>query len=87
MTHLGLELVQPKPDDTFSIEQLEAAAQVVAGWCRRYNIPLVHDPTAGLAGHDEIPPGIRDGKTDPGEMFPWGEFIPRVQRWYMVHGG
>ncbi len=48
-------------------EQYEAGAELVAGICERYAIPLHL-----IRGHNEVSPGR---KSDPYRHFDWGEFF------------
>jgi len=65
---LGVELVQPKPTDDFSRWQYEELARLYLSWARANGFPA---DGYHIVGHDEIPPGIADGKTDPGALFDW----------------
>lgn len=71
-THVQIECVQPTPLDCFTEEQYQATAWVVKRWAVEYGFPL---DRAHIQGHDEIPPGVREGKTDPGKMWDWGKFM------------
>lgn len=69
---LGIELCQPTPRDEYTEYQYQCAAAVVFGWAQKYGIPLDREH---LRGHDEIPPGIREGKSDPGALWDWQKFM------------
>lgn len=71
-THLQIELAQPRPTDEYSDYQYSCAAAVVKGWATKYNFPL---DRKHIQGHDEIPPGKVEGKTDPGALFDWDKFM------------
>ena len=70
-------LEQPDADTTISAVQLRRAAELTSHWCEKFS--LEHS-RAVIMGHDEIPPGIEDQKTDPGPMFPWSSFVALVNR-------
>jgi hypothetical protein len=62
---------------------LDKCAHVAAGWCDKHGIPArllakynVDQGEWGITGHGIIQPIDR---TDPGPLFPWGEFMERVQ--------
>ncbi len=69
---LGLELVDDDDRSRYPAPQLAGAAVLVAGWCRRYRIPLNL-----VVGHQHVcvPPGR---KVDPGEDFGWYAFLLAV---------
>lgn len=70
--HLQIEMTQPTPDDPFSDYQYRCTAAVVKAWARKYGFPL---DRFHIRGHEEIPPGIREGKTDPGDKWDWNRFV------------
>lgn len=74
---LGLVLEQPTADQPFSPVQLRRAAELTRHWCEKFSL---EQSRAVIMGHDEIPPGVEDGKTDPGPMFPWSAFVALVNR-------
>ena len=78
-THLGIEFCQPRPTDPFSSWQIETGAMVVAAWCHKYGIIPSRDT---IVRHQDIPPGKEDGKTDPGELFPYDSFLSKVAEAY-----
>lgn len=55
--------------DDWTADMVEAGARVVGVLCHKYGIPVdrVH-----VVGHSEVPGATH---TDPGEAFPWPEFI------------
>jgi len=73
--------------DAFSSQVLDRAARLVAQWCKRYSIPVVHltnrqleQGAKGIVGHYQVSAVYKKSDhTDPGENFPWDEFIHRVQ--------
>jgi len=75
--------------DEYSTSMLERSAELVAGLCLRYSIPVkrltaqdlkggVH---RGITGHADVTDGLQGGKghRDPGEHFPWAWYLARVQ--------
>jgi N-acetyl-anhydromuramyl-L-alanine amidase AmpD len=73
-THLGIELAQSREGQAIPEACLAAAAQVVAEWCRRYDL----NP-GKCVEHTDTAPGRRDGKTDIGAPFSTLAFVQRVQ--------
>jgi hypothetical protein len=73
--------------DAYSDATLTNAAQIVAQWCKKYNIPVVHlenaqlaAGSAGIVGHYQVSMvWKKSDHTDPGAGFPWDDFIHRVQ--------
>jgi N-acetyl-anhydromuramyl-L-alanine amidase AmpD len=72
----GIEFCQEMSDTPFSSWQLETGARVVACWFKRWGIVPSADT---IRAHSEMPQGIRQGKTDPGSLFPMAVFIARVK--------
>lgn len=75
-------------EDEYSENMLGRSAELVAGICKRYNIP-VHRLTAkdladgsrlGICGHVDVTKGLQGGKGhwDPGPQFPWKHFLDLV---------
>jgi hypothetical protein len=77
--HLGIELTQPHQGDPIPSDVLDAAAKVIAEWHQQFGFPLQFDQINGLAEHFEIPPGIRDGKSDIKLPFDRDDFLVRVR--------
>jgi len=75
--------------DAFSMAMLERSAELVAGICARYGIPIVRVTAddlkrgvrAGICGHVDVTMGLTQGKghLDPGRFFPWDYFLGRVR--------
>ncbi len=72
---LGIEFEQGRVTDEYTEVQIAAGAGLVRAWCDAYSIPIDRDH---IAGHEEIPPGIEDVKSDPGILFPWDHFMAMV---------
>ena len=77
-------------DDDYSNRALDRAANAVAQWAIKYDIPLRHlnnnevrASWDGLAGHVQISEVYkRSDHWDPGPNFPWAEFLERCHGWY-----
>lgn len=75
--------------DASSVAILERSADLVAGIVRRWGIPIVRltaddlkmGRRAGIFGHVDVTRGLSNGvgHTDPGEHFPWEEYIALVK--------
>ena len=84
---LSIELAQSTLTTPFTNDQLEMAAIVCAKWCRKYGIApirVTNQSMRGIIGHEDSAQGKRDGKSDPGPMFDWNDFIARVRKHYDV---
>lgn len=73
--------------DKYSQAELKRAAKIVAAWCHKYDIPVRHLSEAqvkknikGICGHIDITRAmdVAGGHTDPGENFPWIDFLQMV---------
>lgn len=73
---VGIEFCQEMSTTPFSSWQVETGARVVAAWFKRWGIEASSET---ICAHSEMPQGIRQGKTDPGPLFPMGAFVDRVQ--------
>jgi len=69
---LGVELEQPHASDPFTDIQYLLLASFIREQAARYGFAISRDT---VVGHDEIPPGIRDGKSDPGYQFAWAKLM------------
>ena len=84
-THLGIEIAQAYVGQTFAESQFDYTAVICAMWCKKYGIPRVRvldSAERGIIGHEDTVQGRRDGKTDPGPLFPWARFIVKVESAY-----
>ncbi len=78
----GIELEQGIEMDGFTDAQMTALVAVCRGYRDDFNVPAVHSTNStigGFVGHQETAQGIRNGKSDPGRLFPWGYFIGALQ--------
>lgn len=74
----GIEIEQGVEDDGFTPEQIAALVQVCEGYRDDFGVPVYHaqDSTSGgFVGHQETAQGRRYGKSDPGHLFPWDDFM------------
>lgn len=69
---LSLEFEQGFPTERFTDEQIIVGAYVVRAWAEEYGFAVNRST---IVGHDEIAPGKREGKTDPGPEFDWPRFL------------
>lgn len=75
-------------DDDYSRAVLERSAELVAGICKRWNIPIVKLGPGelvvgqhGICGHVDCTNAFSAGKghTDPGIAFPWAAYLKLVE--------
>jgi hypothetical protein len=72
--------------DAYSSAVLDNAAGLVAQWCKRHSIPVVHltnqqleQGMKGIVGHYQVSAVYKKSDhTDPGVNFPWDAFMHRV---------
>lgn len=84
--YLQYELAQGTIDTPFADSTIDSLAQQVARDAARYGFPIVQLPYVsqtgpvprGITAHDNCANGRRLGKSDPGYLFPWAEFIERA---------
>ena len=86
--YIQYEVSQSRPDQPFSLASIDSLAQGVAEDAQTYNFPIerIHfvtqqeiPPPRGITTHEGSANGIKLGKTDPGELFPWGTFLELAQ--------
>lgn len=75
-TWLGIELVQARFDIPFTDAQYRSLAGLARMLSQQFGFPLSRRT---LRGHDEMPAGQRDGKSDPGPLFDWERFLALLQ--------
>jgi N-acetyl-anhydromuramyl-L-alanine amidase AmpD len=74
---LGIEQVGRAAQTSWPDAQVRAAAKQMAYWCRKYNIPVRHSSTHGIAYHRDVSgPG---GHWDPGYHYPLDKFLKLVR--------
>lgn len=85
----GIELEQGAEQDGFTPEQIASLIQVCEGYRDDFGVPVYHaqDSSGGFVGHQETAQGRRNGKSDPGHLFPWDEFIRALQPQSVVLAG
>lgn len=75
-------------DDEYSRAVLDRSAQLAAGICHRWDIPILHLTVAeiaagarGICGHVELQAAFAHGvgHRDPGPNFPWDAYIALVR--------
>ncbi len=74
----GIELEQGVEDDGFTDAQMTVLVAVCRGYRDDFGVPAIHainSTIGGFIGHQETAQGIRNGKSDPGHLFPWPSFI------------
>lgn len=84
--YLQYELAQGTIDTPFAEATIDSLAQQVARDAARYGFPIVQLPYVsqtgpvprGITAHDNCANGRKLGKSDPGYLFPWAEFIERA---------
>lgn len=77
-THWGIEVCQGTTDEPYFALQIQALVDICKGYIKDFGVPAVHNFN-GFIGHEETPQGIGAGKSDPGSMFPWSDFIMKLQ--------
>ena len=77
----GIEVEQGVEADGFTEAQLAKLVEVCRGYVEDFGVPAVHVGSSrepGFIGHQETAQGRRNGKSDPGRLFPWEQFIARL---------
>ena len=78
---IGIELTQAVASQPFTGIQVSRCAEAVRWLCDTYHIPkqrVMDEDQPGIIGHEDTAQGRKGGKTDPGLMFPWNEFLAQV---------
>lgn len=78
----GIEVCQGVEADGFTPAQIDALVEVCRGYVEDFGVDARHGTTStsgGFVGHQETAQGRRNGKSDPGHLFPWDQFIQRLQ--------
>lgn len=79
--------------DPYGIQLLNRAADAVAQYCLKYEIPparltdtgLASPLARGIVGHDQVTRVFkRSTHTDPGPSFPWSYFVAAVQTFHSI---
>ncbi len=73
---LGIEFCQPLPADPYSEWQIDVGVAVCTDWCLTYGIKPSKET---IRRHQDTDQGKSCGKSDPGELFPYDEFVARVK--------
>lgn len=85
--YVHFEIAQGCIDDPFTDEQVESTAQWVAELAQRYVFDIrrieflfqTGVPPEGICDHEHSANGVKLGKSDPGHMWPWEQFIKRAR--------
>lgn len=86
--YIMIEVSQSRIDQPYSAESVDSLAQLVAEASRRYSFPIERipylaqvgmPPPRGIATHEGSANGRKSGKTDPGPLFPWAEFLAKAR--------
>lgn len=78
----GIELEQGVEDDGFTPAQIDALVSVCRGYVEDFGVlprRVWSSSISGFVGHQDTVQGVRNGKSDPGHLFPWFDFIARLQ--------
>lgn len=75
-SYLSIEFCQPLPTDPYSEWQFETGVAVCVEWCRRYGI---RPSFSTIPRHSDTAQGKRNGKSDPGVLFDYANFVARVR--------
>jgi N-acetyl-anhydromuramyl-L-alanine amidase AmpD len=76
--------------DLYSHAMLALSAALVAGICRRWDIPVqrvgpehLKAGTPGICGHYDVTRAFKKSShVDPGKSFPWDDYLDEVQRFH-----
>lgn len=77
----GIELEQGVETDGFTVAQIDKLVAVCRGYVADFGVTATHAATSagpGFIGHQETAQGKSYGKTDPGRLFQWENFIARL---------
>jgi len=85
---ISIEVAQSAAIEHFDKDAIENLTILCVELVLFYNIPVRHitylsqtgNPPGGFVGHDETANGVKLGKSDPGDKFPWDSFIREVNR-------
>lgn len=78
----GIELEQGIEADGFTEAQIDALVEVCKGYVSDFGVlprRVFSSSLSGFVGHQDTVQGVRNGKSDPGHLFPWDDFIRRLQ--------
>lgn len=87
--YIQYEVSQSRIDQPFSEESIDSLAEAIAEDSIKYDFPLERIPylsqvgprPRGIATHEGSANGRKLGKTDPGPLFPWGEFLEKARHY------
>ena len=77
----GIELEQGVETDGFTAPQIDRLIDVCRGYVDDFGVRPVRVFTSfasGFVGHQDTVQGKSFGKSDPGRLFPWDDFISRL---------
>lgn len=72
---LGIEFAQAVPADDYTQWQFDTGVAVCVQWCKKFGIEPSFDT---IMRHQDTAQGKRDGKSDPGDNFPYEDFVDKV---------
>jgi len=72
---IGIELEGAAADPaTWTAPLLTALVELTTSLRKKYGIPNTRS-SPGLLAHSDVPAAQKSGKVDPGEYFPWDDFL------------
>mgnify|MGYP000179407452 CR=1 FL=1 len=82
-----IEVAQGVPTDPYTNAEIDSLAQRVAELSVKHGFPIQRiafldqtgTPPMGICTHEASANGVEYGKSDPGNLFPWGVFMTKTQ--------
>lgn len=90
VNYIQIEIAQGTLTESFEDAQIDSLAEKTAELAHRYNFPIVRipfldqygTPPRGICTHEASANGVKTGKSDPGPMFPWADFLAKAKNYY-----